>query len=131
MGPNLSFLYFADDLVIFSKTEMEQAHLLSSTLNHFCEFSSHKISTRKSTIYFFNGTDEGISTLISYVFGFHPVQNLRTYLGVPLLQERITKSTLSFVMDKVRQKLQNCEARKLTIARKVTLAQSVLLSIPN
>ncbi|KAK5840215.1 hypothetical protein PVK06_009102 [Gossypium arboreum] len=51
--------------------------------------------------------------------------------GVPLLHDRVTKSTLNFVVEKVRRKLQNWEARKLSFAGRVTLAQSVLLAIPN
>lgn len=43
----------------------------------------------------------------------------------------VTKSTLNFVMDKVRRKLQNWEARKLSLAGRITLAQSVLLAISN
>lgn len=85
----------------------------------------------KSNIYLSKGTKDGICTQISQVFGFHIVINLGTYLGVPLLHERITKITLRFIVDKVRQKLQNWEARKLSIAGRVTLVQLVLLTIPN
>ncbi|KAH1046332.1 hypothetical protein J1N35_037116 [Gossypium stocksii] len=59
------------------------------------------------------------------------VLNLGSYLGVPLLHDSVTKSTLNFVVEKVRSKLQNWEARKLSFAGLVTLAQSVLLAIPN
>ncbi|KAA3473211.1 LINE-1 reverse transcriptase isogeny [Gossypium australe] len=51
--------------------------------------------------------------------------------SVPLLHDRVTKSTLSFVVEKVRHKLQSWEVRKLSMARRVTLAQSILLTIPN
>ncbi|KAA3469798.1 LINE-1 reverse transcriptase isogeny [Gossypium australe] len=59
------------------------------------------------------------------------VHNLGTYLGVPLLHDRVTKNTLNFVVDKVRKKLQSWDARKLSFAGRITLVQSVLLSIPN
>ncbi|XP_016679196.1 uncharacterized protein [Gossypium hirsutum] len=59
------------------------------------------------------------------------VQNIGTYLGVPLLHDRVTKNTMSFFVDKIRKKLQSWDARKLSIAGRITLAQSVLLSIPN
>ncbi|KAL1078057.1 hypothetical protein V6Z11_D10G136600 [Gossypium hirsutum] len=65
------------------------------------------------------------------MFRFQEVQNLNTYLGVPLFHERVTSNTLSFIVDKVRQKLQNWDARKLSMAGRITLAHSVLLSIPN
>ncbi|KAH1114363.1 hypothetical protein J1N35_007741 [Gossypium stocksii] len=68
----------------------------------------------------------GIPTLLR-----KKVSNLERYLGIPLLHDRVTKSTLNFLVDKVRSKLQNWEARKLSFARRVTLVQSVLLAIPN
>ncbi|KAH1072730.1 hypothetical protein J1N35_025058 [Gossypium stocksii] len=60
---------------------------------------------------------------IAQLFGFQEVQNLDTYLGVPLLYERVTNNTLSFVVDKVRRKLQNWDVRKLSLAGRTTLAQ--------
>ncbi|KAA3464882.1 LINE-1 reverse transcriptase isogeny [Gossypium australe] len=113
-GPAISHLFFADDLVIFCKAHIDQARLLKSILDQFCDVSGHKISTRKSNIYFAKGSSEPCF-----------------YLGVPLLHNRVTKSTFSFVVDKVRSKLNSWDARKLPKAGRVTLAKSVLLSIPN
>lgn len=100
-------------------------------LKHFYDFSGHSISMRKSNIYFSKGTRVAIRTKIKQVFGFQIVHNLGTYLGVPLLHERLTESTLTFVVDKVRRKLQNWKPRKLSILGRVTLTQSILLTIPN
>ncbi|KAG8473137.1 hypothetical protein CXB51_035140 [Gossypium anomalum] len=55
----------------------------------------------------------------------------RALFGAPILHDRVTKSTLNFVVEKVRGKLHNWEARKLSFAGRVTLAQSVLLAIPS
>ncbi|XP_012487975.1 uncharacterized protein LOC105801186 [Gossypium raimondii] len=130
-GPSVSHLFFADDLVIFCKAQLDQAHLLDSILTQFCEISGHQISVRKSNIFFSKDTEANVRIQINQLFGFQEVRNLGTYLGVPLLHERITKSTLSFIVDKVRKKLQSWDARKLSIAGRITLAQSILLSIPN
>lgn len=130
-GPNVSYFFFVDDLVIFCKVELEQARLLQSILNHFCDFSEHKISTKKSNIFFSEGTDHGLADHISHLLGFHEVQDLGTNLGVPLLHDRVTNSTSSFIVEKVHCKLRSWTARELSIAGKVTLAQSILLSIPN
>lgn len=106
-GPEISHLFFADDLVIFCKAQMEQARLLDSILKQFCASSGHRISGRKSNIFFSKSTEGDVRNQISQMFGFQEVQNLGTYLGVPLLHERITSSTLSFIVEKVRRKLQN------------------------
>lgn len=106
-GPDLSHLFFVDDLVIFCKAEMEQAQHLSGMLSHFCDFSRHRVSMRKSNIYFSKGTDDARRLQISQVFGFQIVHNLGTYLEVSLLHDRVIKSTVRFAVDKVRRKLQN------------------------
>ncbi|KAH1083889.1 hypothetical protein J1N35_023650 [Gossypium stocksii] len=93
--------------------------------------SGYKISIRKSSIFFSKTTFGDVRNQIIQLFGFQKLQNLGKYLGVPLLHEKISKNTLSFIVDKVRQKLQSWDARRLSMARRITLAQSVLLSIPN
>ncbi|KAA3480824.1 Retrovirus-related Pol polyprotein LINE-1 [Gossypium australe] len=100
-GPTLSHLFFADDLVIFSKVEMNQAHFLKDILRCFCDLSGHKISARKSNMFFSKGVDTSLNDQISQLFGFQKVRNLGSYLRVPLLHDRVTKSTLNFVIDKL------------------------------
>ncbi|KAA3478765.1 Retrovirus-related Pol polyprotein LINE-1 [Gossypium australe] len=129
-GPSVSHLFFADDLVIFCKAQMDQARFLENIVSLFCEISGHKISVRKSNIFFSKNTEDETRNQISQLFGFQEVQNLGNYLGVPLLHDRVTKNTLNFVVDRIRRKLQSWDARKLSFAGRITLAQSVLLSIP-
>lgn len=57
--------------------------------------------------------------------------NLGVYLGFPLLHNRVNRSTFDFITEKFRQKLSGWEAKKLSMAGRVTLARSILLSIPN
>ncbi|KAH1056860.1 hypothetical protein J1N35_034925 [Gossypium stocksii] len=130
-GPVVSHLFFADDLIIFGKAQLAQARLLGFILHQFCETSGHRISVRKSNIFFSNITSREDCAQIVQIFSFQEVQNLGKYCGVLLLHERVTKCTLRFVVDKVRKKLQSWDARRLSIAGRITLAQSILLSIPN
>lgn len=45
--------------------------------------------------------------MVSNLFGFQNVQNLGHYLGVPLFHQRVTKSTIYFMVEKERRKLQS------------------------
>ncbi|KAH1107013.1 hypothetical protein J1N35_010781 [Gossypium stocksii] len=107
VGPALFHLFFADDLVLFGKADMDQVLLFKRILNYFCEISGHKISARKSIMYFSKGVEDSLCDQISQFFGFQRVLNLGRYLGIPLLHERVTKSTMDFIIEKVRNKLQN------------------------
>ncbi|KAH1032557.1 hypothetical protein J1N35_044731 [Gossypium stocksii] len=51
----------------------------------------------------------------------------RHYLGVPLLHDKVTNSTLSFVVDRVRSKLSSWDARQLSFAGRITLAQLTMM----
>lgn len=72
-----------------------------------------------------------MALIISNLLGFQKVQDMVHYIDVPLFHQRVTNSTLHFVVDKVRMKLQIWDARQLSIFGRVTLAQSVLFSIPS
>ncbi|KAA3472337.1 Retrovirus-related Pol polyprotein LINE-1 [Gossypium australe] len=49
-GPSVSHLFFADDLVIFCKVEIDQARLLESVITLFCQIFGHKISEQVFTL---------------------------------------------------------------------------------
>ncbi|KAA3466099.1 reverse transcriptase [Gossypium australe] len=68
---------------------------------------------------------------ITNMLDFQHVHDLDHYLGVPLIHQRITKSTLNFVIERVRKKLSSWKAKKLSFVGRVTLVQSVFLSIPS
>ncbi|KAA3486303.1 LINE-1 reverse transcriptase isogeny [Gossypium australe] len=100
-GPAVSHLFFADDLVIFCKAHLDQAQLLDDILNKFRETLGHRISVRKSNVFFSKVTTGEVRNQINQMFRFQEVQNLGRYLGVPLLHKRVTKNTLSFLVDKL------------------------------
>ncbi|XP_052886977.1 uncharacterized protein LOC128295438 [Gossypium arboreum] len=103
LGPTLSHLFFADDLVIFCKAEMNQAIVLKEILNRFCAFSGHKISVRKSNMFFAKGVDTSLSdqirriTLAQSVLLSVPnyfMQSLLVPKGICDEIERITKQSI-------------------------------------
>lgn len=127
---DLSHLFFVNDFIIFSKANVQQAKLLKAILENFFCFSGHKINAGKTNIFFSSAVRENLGRIISGMLGFKKVEDLSYNFGVPLFHERATNNTLRFVVEKVRNKLQSWEARQLSLAGKLTLAQAVLLSIP-
>ncbi|CAN1844818.1 Putative ribonuclease H protein At1g65750 [Linum perenne] len=63
--------------------------------------------------------------------GIRATQDLGHYLGVPLLHGRITRNTYDFLLARLDDKLAGWKANTLSLAGRVTLASSVLNSIPS
>lgn len=92
-------------LIIFEKADENQARLLNDILKDFCNYSSHRVNARKSNIFFSKGMSEEAGRHLSAIMGFTKVHNLGSYLGIPLFHEKVTNSTLRFIIDRVHNKL--------------------------
>ncbi|KAA3486518.1 Retrovirus-related Pol polyprotein LINE-1 [Gossypium australe] len=120
-----------DDLVIFSQADLVHSGLLKDFLNNFCDLSGHKVNARKTNVFFSAGVNEPLRKAMNDIFGFQEVNDLGHYLGVPLFHRRVTNSILHFLVERVRSRLSNWDAKRLSFVGRVTLAHSVLLSIPS
>ncbi|XP_040952745.1 uncharacterized protein [Gossypium hirsutum] len=65
------------------------------------------------------------------LFGQADEYQAKVIKGIPLLHKKVTTNTLWFVVDKVRSKLSDWDVKQLSLSRRVTLAQLILLAIPN
>ncbi|CAN1796639.1 Putative ribonuclease H protein At1g65750 [Linum perenne] len=64
------------------------------------------------------------------MLGFPLTLNLGRYLGVPILHERTSSQTYQGIIDRISKKLTGWKVKSLSLAGRVTLAQSVLVAIP-
>lgn len=101
-----SFFFFAYDLILFSQVEECQATILKKVLDSFCEYLGHMINVNKSNVCFSKGVDDVLGSNLCRILGFRRVTNFGCYLGIPLFHDKVTNSSLRFVVDKVRSKLQ-------------------------
>lgn len=130
-GPPIFHLFFADDLFLFADVELDQARVIQEVLSVLGKASGHRVNEQKTIVYFSTNIDAVNVVNICNILHFSLSEDLGTYLGLPLFHRRVTKSTFSFFVDKVRRKLSNWNASSLSLVGRITLAQSVLLSIPN
>ncbi|KAG8486752.1 hypothetical protein CXB51_020240 [Gossypium anomalum] len=77
-----------DDLIIFGQANKHQARLFKGILDGFCDFSGHRVNAQKSNIFYFKGVSEDLAKHLSKILGFCKVQNLSSYLGVPLIHDK-------------------------------------------
>ncbi|XP_016670075.1 uncharacterized protein [Gossypium hirsutum] len=98
-GSFLSHLFFVDDLVIFGKTEMDQAILLKEILKSFSDFFDHKVNAGKSNMYFSKGVDDSLwqVTLAQSVLLAIPNYFMQTVLVPKGVCDEIEKIARQFI----------------------------------
>ncbi|CAN1153418.1 Putative ribonuclease H protein At1g65750 [Linum perenne] len=129
-GPSLSHLFYADDLIIFGQASVSQADVVSECLDRFCENAGQAINKGKSVIFCSKNTDRQAAANIANALGIPLTQNLGSYLGVPILHDRITNGTYQEILNRIDKKLFGWKVKTLSLAGRVTLAKSVLAAIP-
>ena len=56
--------------------------------------------------------------------------DLGKYLGVPLIHSRVNRSTYQYIIEKIRGKFKSWKDKKLALAGRIILAQSVITTTP-
>ena len=59
------------------------------------------------------------------------MSNLGRYLGVPLFHEKCKKEDFQFVLDHMQNKLNGWKVNSLSLARRITIAQFALATVPS
>ncbi|CAN1142230.1 Putative ribonuclease H protein At1g65750 [Linum perenne] len=128
--PPISHLFYADDLILFSSASVGQASTILRCLDEFGIASGLSVNKSKSLAFCSKNSGRRISSDIASTLGIPLTQDLGHYLGVPILHGRTTKGTYQGIIDKLDQKLSGWKAKSLSLAGRVTLAQSALSAIP-
>jgi len=61
--------------------------------------------------------------------GFTITKDPGKYLGVPILHQRITKHTYSYLIENMHQKLASWKAKSLSLEGRITLCKSFLATV--
>ena len=129
-GPSISHLFFADDCLLFVKAKSAQVRLVSKVLNDFCAVSGLKVNLAKSIVMASKCVPHLKCDKFSSICQMSFIRNISKYLGFPLLSGRIRKEDFHYVLDSLQKKLSGWKSCLLNRAGRVTLAKSVLSSIP-
>lgn len=76
-------------------------------------------------------TPRDVINNINAIYGSSLSDNLGDYLGMPLIQSRVTKSTYAGIVDRVHKKLTSWKSKVLSMAGRTTLIQVVSSTIPS
>uniref|UniRef100_A0A803QBY8 Reverse transcriptase domain-containing protein n=1 Tax=Cannabis sativa TaxID=3483 RepID=A0A803QBY8_CANSA len=126
----LSHISYADDALFFCKASPGKAKSLLSCLETYESWSGQRISEAKSGVFFSPKVGREARKEISENLGISALLHKEKYLGNPLLVSIRKREEFSFLKSKVLRRLEGWKAKCLSQAGRLTLAQSVLQSIP-
>lgn len=127
-GPAISHLFFADDCLLFTKAKLSQVKLVQEVLD--CKASGMKVNILKSRLLPSKNIPRAKVDKFEGIVNFKHTFSIGKYLGFPLLSGRVTCADFSFIIDKVNSRLAGWKGRLLSRSGRVTLAKSVLNSMP-
>lgn len=115
-GTGVSHVFFADDLMLFSEALEQQMSNIVQCITQFSRRSGLNINFSKSIVFCSPNTCPRIKRIIGEVASITVTDNMGKYLGIPILQKRVSKNTFGYILDKMNRKLSNWKSKSLTFA---------------
>jgi hypothetical protein len=101
LGPPISHLLFADDSILFARSDSRSVDALKDTLKVYCEGSGQKINLEKSSVFFGNHCEEKVKNDVKGRLGVQSEVLNDFYLGMPTSVKRSLTATFSFLYNKI------------------------------
>lgn len=130
LGLVISHLLFADDVFLFAKATKDRVDLIKSSLDCFYKASSWRVSFSKSIVFFSLNVSAPLALHLSGRLGIPDTEDLGTYLGCQLIHKGRSTAFFQNMLQHAESKLARWKLRCLSKAGHITLASSVLSSLP-
>lgn len=124
----LTHLIFVDNLMLFSKGNLQSVVLMKRALKAFAEVSGLEASPEKTAVYF-GSVPKDIQQSILRFTGFQKGAFPFRYLGIPITSKRISKGDCGILVDRILKRIVCWSSRHLSYAARVTPINFVLLSL--
>lgn len=126
----ISYLLFADDMLIFLEAISEQINVVCDCIEIFCKHLGQKVSMVKTRILFSSIMLAMTAQSITNSSCFPRTNNLGKYLGVPFLHKKASKETNSYIIKKIQARLLGWKVDHLSVVGRITLHKSNLSALP-
>ncbi|KAG7563755.1 Endonuclease/exonuclease/phosphatase superfamily [Arabidopsis suecica] len=129
-GPSISHMFFADDSLLFCQAAEEQCRHLLQILQDYAEASGQYVNFQKSAILFGKTVSPEIQQNIIRLTGISKIGGFGRYLGLPEAIGRNKYNAFSYIVQRVKNKLESWYSKFLTQAGKEVLIKSVATALP-
>lgn len=129
-GIGLSFLFFADDLIVFSEASEDQMNCVKEGLEEFCKCSGQRINFAKSSLYFSSNVQDEEADRLSRVMRIPRTRKVGKYLGHHITVDDKNRERHKELLQRVYNRIEGWKLRLLSRTGRITLAKSVVGSMP-
>ncbi|XP_058723191.1 uncharacterized protein LOC131594996 [Vicia villosa] len=130
-APVISHLFFADDSLLFSRANSNEARKLLDILHQYQTASGQIVNFEKSEASFSSNVSNADKANIQNIMRVNTVQRHTKYLGIPLIFGRSKKDIFKLVVDRVQKKVKGWKEKVLSKVGKEVLIKAVAQAIPN
>ena len=121
-------LCFADDLLLFSRDDLNSIKALQKCFSEFSQASGLQANITKSSIYCGRVKRE-VRPQIVQQLGYTIEELSFKYLGVPLSSKKLTTIQWYPLIDKIMARINSWTAKKLSYAGRAQLVKTVLFGV--
>jgi hypothetical protein len=128
--PSLNHIYFADDSVLFCKSNSVEWRRLLRILGIYEKGLGQKLNMSKTSIFFSRNTSQRRRSEILELSGLLEAHRIDTYLGLPTFVGKSRTQNFKDIIEKVSKWLENWKCSFLSQAGKEVLLKAVVQAIP-
>ncbi|XP_072076475.1 uncharacterized protein [Arachis hypogaea] len=125
-GPIISHLLFADDLLLFAEVSENQIRRILRMLQIFSKASGLIISKEKTSILFSKNVEMDTRNKVMRTCSYREVPCLGRYLRTLLTNSKKNKDNYGNIIERVHSRIKGWKTSCLSLAGRITLAQSVI-----
>jgi len=129
-APPINHLIYADDILLFTRADLDTIQHFKKTFDGFGRISGLCINPMKSEITFSPNTPNRFKKMMSRAAAFKCVEKFPKYLGSFVDEEPRSRKIFDVVFDQLQSKLEGWKTKFLSQAARIVLIKAVLTSMP-
>lgn len=130
-SPRITYLMYADDLVIYCKTNIYETQVVKSCLDLYHQWSRQQINWEKSDIHFSVNMRRTSKSRICRMLGMRECTHTGRYLGSPFCRFKSKNAEFNYIIEKMSSKLVGWKTDHLSMAGRLTLIKAVTSALPS